>query len=74
MLYGVKTNLAAAGNNVDTYLRAGQMTLTNWNNVITVMVALTFNNPLFVAAGQGQAPSFTIQRLVNLMNQSGPAT
>jgi type IV pilus assembly protein PilW len=74
VLYGVKTNLAAAGNNVDTYLRASQMTPTNWNNVITVMVTLTFNNPLFVAAGQGQAPSFTIQRLVNLMNQSGPAT
>jgi type IV pilus assembly protein PilW len=74
VLYGVKTNLAAAGNNVDTYLRASQMTLTNWNNVITVMVTLTFNNPLFVAAGQGQAPSFTIQRVVNLMNQSGPAT
>jgi type IV pilus assembly protein PilW len=74
VLYGVKTNLAAAGNNVDTYLRASQMTPTNWNNVITVMVTLTFNNPLFVAAGQGQAPSFTIQRVVNLMNQSGPAT
>ena len=74
VLYGVKTNLAAAGNNVDTYLRASQMTATNWNNVITVMVRLTFNNPLFVVAGQGQAPSITVQRVVNLMNQSGPAT
>jgi type IV pilus assembly protein PilW len=74
VLYGVKTNLAAAGNNVDTYLRASQMTAANWNNVITVMVRLTFNNPLFAAAGQGQAQFITIQRVVNLMNQSGPAT
>jgi type IV pilus assembly protein PilW len=70
--YGVKTNLAAAGNNADTYLLASQMTLANYSSVITVMVQLTFNNPL--AAQPGQPPSITLQRVINLMNQSGPSS
>jgi type IV pilus assembly protein PilW len=74
VFYGVKTNLAATGNNVDTYLLASQMSAANWNSVITVMVKLTFNNPLYVGAGLGQKQLITIQRVVNLMNQSGPAT
>jgi type IV pilus assembly protein PilW len=71
VLYGVKTNLAAAGNNVDTYLNASQMSPANWNNVISVLIQLTFKNPLWVA-GQGQPQNVTIQRVVGLMNQSGP--
>ncbi|HME38300.1 MAG TPA: PilW family protein [Steroidobacteraceae bacterium] len=74
VLYGVKTNLATAGNNVDTYLNASQMTAANWSNVITVVISLTFDNPLYKAAGQGQAQFITIQRVVDLMNQSGPVT
>jgi type IV pilus assembly protein PilW len=70
--YGVKTNVAAAGNNADTYLLASQMTAANWSSVITVMVQLTFNNPL--AAQPGQPPSIILQRVINLMNQSGPST
>jgi hypothetical protein len=50
------------------------MSAANWNSVITVMVKLTFNNPLYVGAGLGQKQLITIQRVVNLMNQSGPAT
>jgi type IV pilus assembly protein PilW len=72
VLYGVKTNLATAGNNVDTYLRADQMNATNWNNVISVFVALDFTNPLYVAAGQGQAATIKVQRVINVMNQVGP--
>jgi type IV pilus assembly protein PilW len=70
--YGVKTNVAAAGNNADTYLLASQMTLANFSSVITVMVQLTFNNPL--AAQPGQPPTILLQRVINLMNQSGPST
>ncbi len=72
VFYGVKTNLAAAGNNADTYLLASQMSATNWSSVITVMIQLTFNNPLATQPGQPQA--ITLQRVVNLMNQSGPTT
>jgi type IV pilus assembly protein PilW len=72
VFYGVKTNVAAAGNNADTYLLASQMTAANFSSVITVMVQLTFNNPL--AAQPGQPPSITLQRVINLMNQSGPTT
>jgi type IV pilus assembly protein PilW len=72
VFYGVKTNVAAPGNNADTYLLASQMTPANFSSVITVMVQLTFNNPL--AAQPGQPPSITLQRVINLMNQSGPTT
>jgi type IV pilus assembly protein PilW len=72
VFYGVKTNVAALGNNADTYLLASQMTAAYWSSVITVMVQLTFNNPL--AAQPGQPPSVTLQRVINLMNQSGPST
>jgi type IV pilus assembly protein PilW len=72
VFYGVKTNVAAAGNNPDTYLLGSQMTAANFSSVITVMVQLTFNNPL--AAQPGQPPSITLQRVINLMNQSGPTT
>jgi type IV pilus assembly protein PilW len=72
VLYGVKTNLAAAGNNVDTYLNASQMSASNWQNVISVLIKLTFNNPLYTQAGLGQAQTITIQRVVDVMNQTGP--
>jgi type IV pilus assembly protein PilW len=73
VLYGVRT-LAAAGNNVDTYLNAGQMSAANWQNVISVLITLTFNNPLYTAPGQGQPQSITIQRVVDVMNETGPNT
>jgi type IV pilus assembly protein PilW len=75
VLYGVKTNLAAAGNNVDTYMNATQVNAgAYWQNVISVQISLTFNNPLYTAAGQGQAQFITIQRVVDVMNQTGPST
>jgi type IV pilus assembly protein PilW len=75
VLYGVKTNLAAAGNNVDTYLNASQMTAANWQSVISVLIKLTFANPLYSAVSpQGQAQFITIQRVVDVMNQTGPNT
>jgi hypothetical protein len=42
-----------------------------WNSVISALVQLTFTNPMYVA-NQGQQPTLTIQRVVNVMNQSGP--
>ena len=74
LLYGVKANVAAAGNDVDTYMNADQVTAAGlWSNVITVMVRLTFPNPLYVAANpQGQQANIVVQRVVGVMNQTGP--
>jgi type IV pilus assembly protein PilW len=71
VLYGVNTT--GGGNNVDTYMSAGLVNSTsNWNNVISVNIALTFTNPLYVAtAPQGQPPTFVLQRNVAVMNQTG---
>jgi len=74
VLYGVQTNLAAPGTNVDTYMNAAQVTAQGaWGNVISVLVELTFTNPLYNAANpQGQPPTFTLQRAIDIMSQVGP--
>jgi len=74
VLYGVNT--AAGGNNVDTYMTAAQVSAPPgyWQNVISVQISLTFTNPLYTGAGQGQAQTITIQRVVDVMNQTGPST
>ena len=69
VLYGVNTT--GTGNNVDTYLNASQMTAANWSSVMTVLIELTFTNPLYTA-GSGQQPTIKIQRVVGVMNQLGP--
>jgi len=74
VLYGVKTNAAAAGNNVDEYLTAGQMTAGNWQNVISVRITLTFTNPLYTGPNLGQPQTIAVQRVVDVMNQTGPTT
>jgi type IV pilus assembly protein PilW len=71
VLYGVNT--LGTGNNVDTYLNATQVTATNnWNNVLSVNVALTFTNPLYVAGQTVQQQTLTIQRVIGNMNKAGP--
>lgn len=72
VLYGVNTS--GSGNNVDTYLNASQMSAGNWQNVISVRITLTLLNPLYTGANQGQAQFITIQRVVDVMNQTGPTT
>ncbi len=75
VLYGVKTNAGAAGNTVDTYMNASQMNTANWNSVISVLVRVTFTNPLYDAlhsAGQAQPQTLSIQRVIGVMNQVGP--
>jgi type IV pilus assembly protein PilW len=67
VMYGVNTT--GGGNNVDSYQNASAV--TNWNNVISVNIKLTFTNPLYVAAGQGQPATFVLQRNVTVMNQTG---
>jgi type IV pilus assembly protein PilW len=71
-MYGVKADATAPANDVDTYMNAAQVTAAGlWGNVITVQVQLTFTNPLYVP-NQGQPQTISIQRVVGVMNQSGP--
>ena len=73
ILYGVKTNPGAIGNTVDTYLNASQVTAANdWNNVISVLIELTFTNPLYTNGSTTQPKTIEIQRVVGVMNQLGP--
>jgi type IV pilus assembly protein PilW len=75
VMYGVKTNVGAPGNNVDTYMTATQVTAGGyWQSIISVQISLTFLNPLYTAAGQGQTQYITIQRVVDVMSQTGPTT
>jgi type IV pilus assembly protein PilW len=70
ILYGVDS--AGTGGNVDRYLNASAV--PNWNNVISVQITLTFQNPLWSATiqGQGTQPQFlTFSRVVGVMNQTG---
>jgi type IV pilus assembly protein PilW len=69
ILYGVSTG---ATNNVDTYMNANQVAASgNWGNVTTVQVTLTFNNPLYVAANQGQPQLISFKRVIGVMNRLG---
>ena len=72
VLYGVKANAGATGNNVDTYMNAAQVNAAGlWGSVISALVQLTFTNPLYIA-NQGQPQTVIIQRVVGLMSQTGP--
>ena len=76
ILYGVKANAGASGNSVDTYMRADQVTANNlWGSVISALVQLTFTNPMYVASQPNTAvnqPTVSLQRVIGVMNQTGP--
>jgi type IV pilus assembly protein PilW len=76
IMYGVKSSATATGNNVDTYMTAAQVTTQNlWGSVISVLVQLTFKNPMYVGSQPTTAvnqPTVSIQRVVGVMNQDGP--
>lgn len=63
--YGVNTS--GTDNNVDTYIRASGMTAGNWQSVGSVMVVLTFQNPL--SASPGQSPTITFRRVIGVMGR-----
>ncbi len=73
ILYGVKANAVATGNNVDTYMTAAQVTAAGlWDNVIAALVQFTFTNPMYVPSQTGQPATVSIQRVISVMNQTGP--
>ena len=78
ILYGVQTNSASGNNSIDAYLDASQVTAGNyWPDVISVQVALTFQNPLY-GTGNGQSTTVpqtvTFRRVIDLMNKAGVNT
>jgi type IV pilus assembly protein PilW len=75
IMYGVKRDFTSSNNNVDTYVRADQMTTTDWMNVSSVKVAVVFVNPMATTpkgvAVPGQPTTFTFQRIIAIMNRAG---
>jgi hypothetical protein len=43
-----------------------------WDNVIAALVQVTFTNPMYVAGQTGQPATVSIQRVISVMNQTGP--
>jgi type IV pilus assembly protein PilW len=72
--FGVKRNFAVTDYNVDTYLTADQMLNTDWDNISSVRVILTFTNPLYKGPGGGQQPTVTFDRVVEVMARAGAFT
>lgn len=63
--YGVNTS--GADTNVDTYIPASSMAAGNWQSVGSVMVVLTFQNPLYGSPGQNQ--TITFRRVIGIMGR-----
>lgn len=72
ILYGVKRNFATDDYNVDTYLTADQMQASDWPNISSVRIRLTFTNPL--ANQAGQPATILFERVVAVMARAGVYT
>jgi type IV pilus assembly protein PilW len=70
--YGVKRDLTVDNTNVDTYLTADQLAASDWLNVSSVKVRLTFNNPL--AGRPGQPATIRFMRTIAIMSRAGVKT
>ena len=70
--YGAKRDFTTNDYNVDTYLTADQMSANDWNNLSSVRLILTFNNPMWGQPGQQQF--ITFERVVEVMARAGPHT
>jgi type IV pilus assembly protein PilW len=71
--YGVQTNGGAATNSVDTYMDAPTVTAgAYWNSVKSIMVTLTFTNPMFGQPNQPASIQFT--RVIAVMDKNGVTT
>lgn len=57
IMYGVQTSATVSGTNVTNYMSAAD--ITNWGDVLSVRVTLTFINPLANQPGQKATVQFT---------------
>ena len=68
--YGINTT--GTDNNVDTYIPAASMTAANWASVSSVMVQLTFVNPLYGTPGETATSNQTVtfRRVISVMGRN----
>jgi type IV pilus assembly protein PilW len=66
--YGIKRNLADTGSCADTYLNANLMLAADWNNVCSILLQVTFANPV------APASPIVIKRVIAVMNTAGVNT
>jgi type IV pilus assembly protein PilW len=68
--YGI--NSSGTDNNVDTYIPAASMTAANWPAVTSVMIELTFKNPLYGSPGETAVADQTVtfRRVINVMGRN----
>jgi type IV pilus assembly protein PilW len=74
ILYGIKRNAADTGSCADTYLNASQMLAADWSAVCSVVVTVSFINPLYNPNGPigPQNPqTINLTRVVAVMNAAG---
>ena len=73
ILYGVVRNIPSNGNSVDTYVDASNMSPGDWNNVISVMVTLTFKGVPMQGQSQqnANARAVPVTRVIGLMSAGG---
>ena len=71
--YGVNRNNPGGDYNIDTYLTADQMKPADWTYISSVMVIVSFTNPLFGQAGMTAASNQTISflRVIPVMARVG---
>lgn len=74
--YGVKRLVPATDYNVDTYAQANAMQASDWSNVSSVRVIVTFANPLYGAPNQPvKQPQYIVfERVIQVMSRGGNYT
>jgi type IV pilus assembly protein PilW len=74
--YGVKRAVPATDYNVDTYEQANAMQASDWDQISSVRVVVTFANPLWGTPNQPVAiPQYiTFERVIQVMGRAGDYT
>jgi type IV pilus assembly protein PilW len=76
VLYGVPTLPGTPASSADSYLTADQLTAATWPKVVSVIVTLTYVNPLKNQPGQSSAgaaitTTINFSRVITVMNNTG---
>lgn len=74
--YGVKRAVPASDYNVDTYEQANAMQASDWDQISSVRVIVTFANPLWGTPNQPVATQqyITFERVIQVMSRAGDYT
>jgi type IV pilus assembly protein PilW len=74
--YGVKRAVPASDYNVDTYEQANAMQASDWDQISSVRVRVTFLNPLWGTPNQPVATQqyITFERVIQVMSRAGDYT